>query len=132
MLGFDNHCCTASACLLNQCGGNLVGQVLLYLQTPCIHINDACNLRETDHFAFRQVGDVALADKRQHVMLAHRIQLNILHNNHFVVVRFEHSAIDDIVDVQLIAVGQEGEGLGRAIRCVYESVPFRILPNSLK
>jgi hypothetical protein len=56
------------------------------------------------------VGDVALADEGQQVMLAQGVELDVLHQHHLVAVGGEEGVIDDVVDGLLIAAGEELEG----------------------
>src|SRR5579871_1682299 len=50
--------------------GDLVRHSLLDLQPACEHFDEAWNLAEANHLSLRDVGDVALAEKRQQMMFA--------------------------------------------------------------
>ena len=65
--------------------GNLRGQAFLNLQTAGENFYQARNFAQSDHFAVRNIGNMHLAEKRQHVMLAQAEHFDIFHNHHFVV-----------------------------------------------
>src|SRR5438132_1408532 len=52
--------------------GDFAGQSLLYLEAAAEYVDEPRNLAETNHLGGRNVGDVALAEKRQQVTLAER------------------------------------------------------------
>ena len=79
--------------------GDLVGQPLLHLQAAAEGIDDARDLAEADHLRARQVGDVALAEERQQVVLAEAVEIDVLHDDHLAVVDREESVIDERLDV---------------------------------
>ena len=54
-------------------------QVLLNLQPAGEDVDNARHFGKPDHFSVWDVSDVRLADKRQQMMLAHRVELNVLH-----------------------------------------------------
>ena len=58
-------------------------------------------------FDLGQIGHVHLAEERQHVVLAHAEELDVLHHHHLVVLHFVERAVDDLVDVHAVAAGQE-------------------------
>ena len=49
--------------------GDLAGEVLLNLQTARIHVDDSCDLRQTEHLASRDVSNVCFANNGYKVML---------------------------------------------------------------
>lgn len=52
------------------------------------------------------------------MVLAEREDLDIFHNDQLVVVLVEDSAIDNVAEVLLVALGEEQHSLGIALRCV--------------
>ena len=58
--------------------GDLLGQPLLDLQPPCVGLDDARDLREADDPAPRDVGHGGGAEERQQVMLAERVERDVL------------------------------------------------------
>ena len=78
--------------------GDLLRQPLLNLQAAREHVHDARNFAEADHLLVRQIGHVNLAEERQHVMLAHAEELDVLHDHDLVVFHVEERAVDDFVD----------------------------------
>ena len=59
-----------------------------------------------------------LAEKRQHVVLAHAEELDVLHDHHLVVFHFVDGAVDDLADIRAVAARQKTQrlfdALGRA------------------
>ena len=91
--------------------GDLVGHPLLDLQPPREHVHEPGNLAEPDDARLRNVGDVALAEERQQVVLAQAVEIDVLHDDHLVVVDREERVVEDFVDVGRVAAGQECERL---------------------
>ena len=58
--------------------GDLVGQALLNLEPPGEDIHQAGDLAQADHTAPRNVGDVALAEERQEMVLAQAVEVDVL------------------------------------------------------
>ncbi len=72
---------------------HLLRQSLLNLQAAREGVYQPWNLTESYDLLIRQVSHMHFAEKRQHVVLAHAEELNIPHNDNFVVVHPEQSAI---------------------------------------
>jgi len=86
VLGFDDHCNARCAGNLLHRLGDFTGQVFLNLQAARIHIHNASDLRQAEYLAIGKIRNVCLADERQHVMLAQRVQLDILDQYHLAVI----------------------------------------------
>ena len=74
--------------------GDLRREPLLHLQPAREHVDDARDLAEADHAAVRNVGDVALAEERQQVMLAQAVEVDVAHDHHLVILDGEERAVD--------------------------------------
>jgi hypothetical protein len=61
---------------------------------------------------------MTFTDKRQQVMLTEGIQLDILHQDHLVVVGFENGVINHLVDSLPVTARQVLHGLGGTLRCL--------------
>ena len=85
---------------------DLVGQALLDLQAAREHIHDARDLAQADDFLARDIGDMRLADKGQHMVLAHRRVVDIGDHDHFALAVFhvKQRAVDDRLDILPVAV----------------------------
>ena len=58
----------------------------------------ARQLGQTDDVTFWQVSHRGLSEERQHVVLAHRIELDVLHQHHFVrTLGIEDRIVDDLL-----------------------------------
>ncbi len=127
MLGLDHHRNALGIGDLLNSLGDLASQVFLNLQTTGEHVDDARDLGQTDYLAGRDVGNMGLADERQHMVLAQRVQLDVLDDHHLVVVGVEQCAVDDLVQRLVIAVAEKLHGLGGALRCALEAITLRLL-----
>src|SRR5579864_2835498 len=65
--------------------GNLSRQALLNLQAAGENLDEARNFAQPDNLTIRYVGDVHLAEERQHVMLTEAEDLDVFHNHHLVI-----------------------------------------------
>ena len=66
--------------------GDLMREPLLHLQPSREDIDQPRNLAEADHPLLRDVGDVALAEERQQVMLAQAVEVDVLDDHHLAVI----------------------------------------------
>ena len=72
---------------------DLHGESLLDLQPSRKDIHDARNLAEADHFLIRQIAHMDLAEEREQVMFAHAEEVDVLHDDHLVVLDREQRAV---------------------------------------
>ena len=86
---------------------NLIGEPLLHLQSPREDLDEARNLAQAEHAALRNVGDVALPEERQQVMLAETVEVDVLHDHHLVIIDGEECVVQNGVHVGGVAAGQE-------------------------
>ncbi|MNE43351.1 hypothetical protein D3C80_1375210 [compost metagenome] len=73
---------------------------------------------------------MCLADKGQQVVLAQRIEFDVLDDDHFVIVGGEQCAVDHFFQAFLVAVTQVLHGLGRAFRRVQQTFAVGILTHA--
>src|SRR5438552_4056851 len=78
---------------------NLFRQSLLQLQPPGVHVDEPCELRHAEYAAAGNVADVAAAEKRQHVVLAQAVYLDILYDHHAVSGLREYRAVDQTLRI---------------------------------
>ena len=64
---------------------DLLGEPLLDLEPARVHLDDARDLREPDHPAARDVGDRRRPEERQQVVLAERVERDVLDDDHLAV-----------------------------------------------
>lgn len=95
---------------------NLGCQTLLHLQTTGEDIDDAGHLTKTDNLAVRYVTDGNATEKREYVMLAHRIELDVLDNHHLRAVMGEESLLHKLRRVDAIPLRKIIQSLGSADR----------------
>ena len=91
--------------------GDLVGHPFLQLQPAREDIDQARNLAEPDHAAVRDVGDVALAEERQQVVLAHAVEVDVADDHHLAIIDAEQRAVQHVVDVGRVAAREKPQRL---------------------
>src|SRR5204863_2649267 len=78
MLPFEHHADTDRTDFLENGFRDLVGEPLLDLETSREDVDEPWDLAQTHDLAVRDVGDVALAEERQQVVLAEAVEVNVL------------------------------------------------------
>lgn len=68
-----------------------------------------------------------LAEEGYHVVLAHRVELDVTHDDHLVVVLVEHCVVDHLRDRGVIARCEELKRLRHALRCLEQAVAGGVL-----
>ena len=106
---------------------DLLGHALLYLKPPRVHVDYARELRDAKHLALGYVADRALAVERQHVVLAERVELDVLQDHHVVRARLEPRAVHDLGDVLPVAARQERKRPRDPLGGLLESVACGVL-----
>ncbi|MNE52576.1 hypothetical protein D3C80_1472520 [compost metagenome] len=132
MLRLDHHGHAGRVGHLLDGLGDLPGEVFLDLQAAGEHVDDARHLRQAEHLAAGDVGDVCLADEGQQVVFAQRIQLDVLDQHHLAVVGAEQRVVDDLFQRQFVAVAEVLHGLGRAFRGVQQPFALRVFAETLE
>src|SRR5262245_10293592 len=130
MSRFDDHPHSMRIELRLQGFSDLHGQPLLNLQPSRKHVHDARNLAESHHLLIGQIAHMNSAVERQQVMLAHAEEIDVFHNDHLVVLDREERAVQEMIDVAMITLGHEGEGLGHSLGSLEESTPGWLLTES--
>src|SRR5687768_6971389 len=97
---------------------DLAGQPLLNLKPPAEDVDEPRNLAEANDFRARNVGDVALAEERQQVVLAQAVEIDVLHDHHLTVIDGEQGVVEHFIDIHAVAAREEREGLFDALWCV--------------
>ena len=109
--------------------GDFLRHALLDLQPARERIDDAGELGYAQHLALRDVPDRALAVERQHVVLAHRVELDVLQNHHVVRAGREVRAVHNGLHLLAVALRQERERLRDPHGGLLQSLALRILPE---
>ena len=108
---------------------DLLCHALLNLQAAREHVDDAGELRDAEHLALRDVADRALAVERQHVVLAHRVELDVLQDHHVVRAGREVRAVHDGLHLLPVALRQERKRLRDPHGGFLQPLAIRILPQ---
>ena len=111
MLRLDDDADALGSRLRHHRIGDLLGHALLNLKAPCEHVDDARKLGNPENLTFRNVAYGAPAVERQHVMLTHRIKLDVLQYHHVISAAGEIGSVHDGFNVLAVAARQKREGL---------------------
>jgi hypothetical protein len=101
---------------------DLIRETFLDLKAASEDIDEARDLAEADDPSLRNVGDVAPAEKRQQVMLAEAVEVDVLDDHHLVIIDGEERIVEDGVDICGVTAGEKVEGLLHSFWCVEQ--PF--------
>src|SRR6266851_335397 len=129
--GFDNHADALRSNFFLDGRCDLVGQAFLNLQPARKHIHDARNLAEPQNALVRQIGHVGFAEEWQHVVFAEAEEFDVLNDDHLVVGHAERRAIQDMIQVLVVAAGQVLERFLEALRRLAQAFAIRIFSNEL-
>ena len=133
----DMHRCVASITTATPSGaifsrivfGDLIGQPLLHLEPAAEHVDQPRDLAQADDLRARDVGDVALPEERQQMMLAQAVEVDVLDDHHLAIIDGEQRVVQYLVDVRRVPAGQEPERLLDAPRRVAQSLALGIFPE---
>ena len=102
---------------------DLHGEPFLNLEPAGISVHNPRNLAEPGYVTVWYIGNVSLAVKRQEMMLAHGIELNVFYQNHLLIFFLEHGALENCHRVNLVTVHQELHAFGHPFRSFKETFP---------
>lgn len=112
---------------------NLLGQTLLNLKTTTEHLCQTRNLAQSNHLSVLwDITNMDLAGERDHVVLTEGENVNVLDNNHLVVILLEERLIHKVGDTLLVTLGEEHESLGITLGSLEETLAVGILSNALQ
>lgn len=77
-------------------------------------------------------GDTHLADKGDEVVLAEALDVDVLDDDHLVVALVEEGVVDEVADVDVVATGEEEEGVCIAGGRVDEALAVGVLADALE
>ena len=132
MLCLDDDGDTRRLQYFHQRIGDLHSQLLLDLQPPGEDIDNARDLGQADYPAFRDIGDVRLSDEGKKVVLTHRVELDVFHENDFARVGIVDRAVNNFVEILPVSIGQELEGARGPIGRSLQTIALRIFTNGLE
>src|SRR5882724_12178458 len=107
MARFDNHADALRRDFLFDRLRNLAGHTLLNLQPPSENIHQPRDFAQAENFFRRQIRDVRFAEKWKHMMLAETEKFDVLDDHHFVVTDAESCAVQDGIEILMIAARQK-------------------------
>ena len=80
-----------------------------------------------------QAGELPYLPNRRHkVMLAHGEDLNVLHNDHLVVILMKYSPIHNVPQILFVPLCEEHHGLRIPLWCLEETFTVWILADAFK
>src|SRR6476660_10000669 len=104
----------------------------LYLQAPCKRVDHPRNLGQPYDMAVWYVGHVSFPEKRQHVMLAQRINFDVAHDDHLLVFLAKHGRAQDFGRVQTVTVREELQRFCSALGRFGKPLALRIFSQLLQ
>ena len=84
-------------------------------------------LAQTRDTSVRYIGHMHLAEKGQHMMLAERVEINILDHHHLTIIFLKQGRTQNGLGILVIALGEKLHGLAYAVRRFLQSLARRIL-----
>lgn len=124
----QHHAGAAGIQFLHHQIGDLLRHPLLHLRPFRDDLHDAGQLAQADDLAVRDIGDVGLAEERQQMVFAHAFEVDVLHEDHFVVF-FDEGLAEDLGGVLMQSREQFLIHAGDAIRRFEQPVPFRVFSH---
>ena len=105
---------------------DLGSQSLLYLQSAGKNVHHACNLAQSCYASVGDVRHVCLAEERQHVVFAQRVELDIFYHHHLLVIFLKQCRPKYGFGVFFVSFGQELQRLAYTVRRALQSFAFGI------
>src|SRR5262249_982080 len=128
MRGLDDHADALREERIVERLGDLSRQPLLDLEAAAEHLDEARQLREAKDLPVRNVRDVRLAEEGQEMMLAQRVEVDVLDQHHLVVVVFrENRPVQDLADILLVARREEVQHRLHAGGCLLQPLALGVL-----
>src|SRR6185437_2997655 len=105
---------------------DLYRETFLHLQASRKDIHHARELGQTDDPSVRYVRDMRLAEEREHVMLAHRVQLDVAYEDHVRVFFLEHGVADDRPRILTVSMREKCHRARNTTRRLYKPLARRV------
>src|SRR5438034_6771508 len=108
--------------------GDRLRHLLLELEPVRVDLDQAGDLAQAYHLAFRQVPDVDVAEEGQHVVLAEAVEGDVFDDDHLVVVLVEDRVSHDILRLDALAISQLAHRPRHSLWCRGQSLATWVLP----
>ncbi len=109
--------------------GDLACHAFLNLQATREHIYKARDFAESENFLAGQVSDVGFAEKRKDVVFAKAEEFDVLDDDHFVVADAEGGAVQNCIEILVVAAGEKLERFFKALRRFAQAFAVRIFAD---
>ena len=106
---------------------DLLCQAFLHLQPMAVDVDHPGYLAETGDVTIGDVGHMCLAVKGQDMVLAHREEVYVFHDDHLVIFLLKQGIGQHFVRILAVSPGEYLHGLGHAHGSFLQSLPSRIL-----
>ena len=113
-------------CLLNTIA-DLHGQTLLHLQSTRKTLHHAGNLRQSGDRSIGDIGHVRLTEEGQNVVLAHRVELDVLDQHHMSIVLAEECRLNDLLGILVVTLCHKGHCLSHTFGSFEQTFAVGIL-----
>jgi hypothetical protein len=99
MPGLDHNADALRIQAHHQDVGDFFCKSFLYLESPGVYVDNPGNFAQADNLAVWHVCDMALAIERQKMVFAQAVKVDILDNNHLVVLFCKERTVDNLTRV---------------------------------
>ena len=111
---------------------NLLREPLLHLQAVAENVYHTGYLAQAGDVAIGNIGHMGLAVERQHVVLAKREEVDILHDHHLVVALLEKGVGEHFVGILRVAARQYLHGLGHTHGGLLKTLPLGVFAQQIQ
>ena len=111
---------------------DLLRQPLLHLQPVGEDVDDTCDLAQSGDVAIGDIRHMRLTEEREHVVLAHREEVDVLDDDHLVVFLLKKRVGKHLFRILGVAAGERLHGLCHAHWCFDESLTLRVFAQQSK
>ena len=105
---------------------DLLCEALLHLKTMAVDVHHAGYLAQSCDVSVGDVCHVSLAIEWQHMVFAHREEVDVLDDDHLVVFLGKECVSQNLVRVLCVSACKHLHGFGHSHRCLDESLTLRV------
>ena len=105
---------------------------LLHLKPTGIDIDNTGYLTKPGNTSVRNICHMYLAEERQHVMLAERIEIDIFDHHHLTIILFKERGTQDRLRIFVVTFAKELQRFSHALRSFHQPLAGRIFSDLLQ
>src|SRR5206468_12222912 len=107
VLGLDDDSDTSWMSFMIDDFGTLRRQPLLNLEAPVVHVHEPRDFTQADNAPIGNISHMTFTKERKQVMLAKAEQLDVAHDDHYVVGHIEQSSIQQLILIHPVTTRQK-------------------------